>query len=224
MSRSVLVVGGGKVGAHLAEMLQRSGDTLRVVEQSAARVADLEARLGGDSVLLGSGTDAAVLERAGIRTCDVVAVVTGSDETNLVAASLARFEFEVPRVIARVVDPRNAWMYGEDMGVDVALDQANLLANLVAEEMSLGEMTTLLKLRRGQFSLVEERVDPASAVVGATLEDVALPESCIVVGVIRGEELFPGSAGLRLAADDEVLAVVHADHVADLERTLGPSA
>ncbi|RPI23213.1 MAG: TrkA family potassium uptake protein, partial [Actinobacteria bacterium] len=135
-----------------------------------------------------------------------------------------RFEFGVPRVIARVVDPRKAWMYGPDMGVDVALDQADLLAHLVAEEMSLGEMTTLLKLRRGQYSLVEERVDPESGVVGLTVGELKLPNGCVIVAVIRGGSLFPSRGSLQLQGGDEVLAVVHADHLAGLVSMLGSAA
>lgn len=221
MASFVLVVGGGKVGTQLAGLLRAGGHHVRVVEPGADRLADLRARWGDDIAVEGSGSDAAVLERAGIRSCDVAAVVTGADETNLVAASLARFEFGVARVIARVVDPRNAWMYGEDMGVDVALDQADLLAHLVAEEMSLGEVTTLLKLRKGRFSLVEDRVDPSSAAVGRTVADLELPPECVIVGVIRGDGLVPGTGSLRLAAGDEVLAVVHADHLAALAGVLG---
>ena len=221
MASTVLIVGGGKVGGHLAELLAGSGHPVRVIEPSPARVAELAARLGEAVVIAGSGADAAVLEAAGIRSCHVAAVVTGADETNLVAASLARFEFGVPRVIARVVDPRNAWMYGTDMGVDVALDQADLLAHLVAEEMSLGEMTTLLKLRQGQYSLVEEKVAPGSSVVGLTIDEVALPEQCVIVAVIKRGVLFPGRGPVPLEGGDEVLAVVHADRLATFAALLG---
>ena len=93
---------------------------------------------------------------------DVVAAVTSDDEDNLVVSTISRFEFGVRRVIARVNDPDNAWLFTRDMGVDVALNQADLMAKLIAEEMSIGDMVTLLKLRRGQYSLVEVKVAPGS--------------------------------------------------------------
>ena len=99
-----------------------------------------------------------MLEKAQIVHANVLAAVTGSDETNLVITSLARFEFNVPRVIARVNNPKNSWLFNSEMGVDVFLNQAEILAQLVAEEMSLGDMMTLLKLRRGSYSVVEEKV------------------------------------------------------------------
>lgn len=223
MVSTVLVVGGGKVGGHLADLLSEAGHPVHLVEIDGAKAADLRNRLGGRvTVHEGSGSDAAVLEQAGIRSCHVAAVVTGADETNLVAASLARFEFGVPRVIARVIDPRNAWMYGPDLGVDVALDQADLLAHLVAEEMSLGEVTTLLKLRRGQFSLVEEKVHPESPACGHTIAELSFPPGCVVVAVIHGSDLVVGRGDLRLHPADEVLAVVHTDHLAEIASLLGP--
>ncbi len=90
----------------------------------------------------------------------MLAAVTGEDEANLVIATLARFEFNTPRVIARVNNPKNAWLFTGEMGVDVALNQAEIFAHLIAEEMSLGDMMTLLKLRKGEYSVVEEKVHP----------------------------------------------------------------
>ena len=221
MSLAVLIVGGGKVGAHLATLLRDGGHRVRVIEANPVHAADLETRLGAGVVVSGSGTDARVLELAGIRNIDVVAAVTGADETNLVVSSLARFEFGVPRVIARVVDPRNAWMFGEDMGVDVALNQGDLLAHLVAEEMSLGEMTTLLKLRRGRYALVEEAVAPTAAAVGRRVAELELPEQCVIVGIIRDGELLAPHGQVSIEAGDEVLAVVHTDEALILAALLG---
>ena len=101
-----------------------------------------------------------MLEAAGIRQANVVAAVTGADETNLVVTSLARFEFDVPRTIARVNNPKNAWLFTPEMGVDVALNQADLMAHLIAEEMSLGDMMTLLKLRQGSSPWWRKRSTP----------------------------------------------------------------
>jgi len=216
----VLIVGGGEVGAYLASLIATEGRPVTMVEVRPDRVTDLVRRLGLD-VVEGSGTDAVVLERAGIRECDVAAMVTGADEANLVASSLARFEFGVDRVIARVVDPRNAWMYTGDMGVDAALNPADLLAHLVAEEMSLGEMTTLLKLRRGQFSLVEERVEKGAAAVGRRMAELALPDRCVLVAVIRGADLLTPRPELVIEPGDEVMAVVPTDEAARLAELLG---
>jgi trk system potassium uptake protein TrkA len=219
---SVIVIGGGKVGSRLTSVLIEGGHQVTVVEVRDAQAAQLGDSLGGGRVIVGSGTDASILERAGIRGCQVVAAVTGTDETNLVVASLARFEFGVPRVIARIDDPANAWMFDSDMGVDVALNQADLLAHLVAEEMSMGEMTTLLKLRKGQYALVEEKVAPESPVAGMRIEDVRWPVRCQLVGLIREGELMGPDQGLVLQPADELLAVAHSESVPVLAALLGP--
>ena len=90
----------------------------------------------------GDGSLPSVLEAAGVSEANVVAAVTGEDEANLVVCMLARFEYSVPRIIARVNNPKNAWLFTPEMGVDVALNEADMMAHLVAEEMSLGDMMT----------------------------------------------------------------------------------
>jgi trk system potassium uptake protein TrkA len=206
------------VGSHLAALLLEGGHDVTVVEVDQARSDRLDPRA---RLVAGSGTEADVMERAGIRNCDVVAAVTGVDEVNLVSCALARFEFGVHRVIARIVDPAKAWMYTEEMGVDVALDQADLLAHLVAEEMSLGEMTIMLKLRKGQYALVEEKVDPASGVVGQGHPEVEWPDRCRVVAIIRTGELLD-LATARIEAGDEVLALLPSETASSLAGLLGP--
>src|SRR5450756_2317788 len=185
MSMFVLIVGGGKVGSHLASLLMSEGYRVKVVEVRRDHIQSLKDDLPADIIVAGDGTDPDVLESAGIRQANVVAAVTGADETNLVVASLARFEFGVPRTIGRVNNPKNAWLYNPTMGVDVSLSQADLMAHLIAEEMSLGDMMTLMKLMRGQFSLVQEKVHPESAVTNKPISTLKLPDQCVLVAVIR---------------------------------------
>jgi trk system potassium uptake protein len=123
-----------------------------------------------------------------------VAAVTGDDARNLVVCSLARAEFDVPRTIARVVDPAHAWAFGPDLGVDVALDQADLLARLTLEEMSLGEVATLVKLRRGSSPSSRNGWRRDSRAVGRTIGELELPPTGVLLAVLRGEEVLPASA------------------------------
>jgi trk/ktr system potassium uptake protein len=217
----VIVVGGGKVGRRLAGTLVEGGHQVQLVEAKPSEADQLRSEFRVDAVTTGSGTDPAVLDACGVRRANVVAAVTGDDETNLVVTSLARFEFNVTRVIARVNDPRNAWMFTPEMGVDVALNQADLLASLIAEEMSLGDMMTLLKLRKGQYSLIEEKVAPAAAAAGRALAELSLPPQCIIVAVIRKGELLIPNSELVLQPVDEVLALAHRSQLASLALALG---
>lgn len=220
MSMNVIVVGGGRVGGYLASLLQAVGHKVKVIEERPEEKRHLRRELPQGSVVQGNGTDPDVLDAAGIRHASVVAAVTGADETNLVVIGLARFEFNVPRTIARVKDPRNAWMFTPEMGVDVALNQADLLAHLVAEEMSLGDMTTLLKLRKGLFSLVEEKVHPTAMAAGKALRDVKLPDKCVLAAILRKAELIVPHDDLVIQPADEIVALVHTSQVSLLAALL----
>jgi trk system potassium uptake protein len=205
----VLIAGGGKVGRYLATLLTSDGHSVKVIELRDEMLPPLRRELPPASVVPGNATDPELLELAGIRDVNVVAAVTGEDETNLVITSLARFEFRVPRVIGRVNNPRNAWMYTPEMGVDVALNQADIMGRLIAEEMSLGDMMTLVKLRKGLFSVVEEKVHPRSAVLGKALRNVSLPRDSVLIAVIRKGTLILPHGDLVFEPADEVVAVVH---------------
>jgi trk system potassium uptake protein len=219
-----IIVGGGQVGAYLASILLAEKHQIKIIEHLKDRIVVLEQRFPAEILILGSGSDPNVLEAAGIYKANVVAAVTGSDETNLVICSLARLEFTVPRIIARVNNPKNAWLYTPEMGVDVALNQADLIARLIAEEMSLGDMMTLLKLRKGLYSLVEEKVDPDSIANGRALRDLTFPSRCVLAAIIRKGELIVPRGDTVLQTADEVLVVVHSAEKPQLAAILGPMA
>ncbi len=219
----VMIVGGGKVGSYLAELLIADGHRVRVLESRPEVVEKLKHELPEEIIVYGDGADPKVLDAAGIRSANVVAAVTGDDEDNLVVSTLARFEFDVPRIIARVNSPKNVWLFTPQMGVDVALNQADLMARLIAEEMSLGDMMTLMKLRKGQYSLVEEKVHPLATAAGKAVRDLALPAECVVAAIIRKGELIIPRGDTILKSADEVLALVHASQVAQLASLLGPA-
>jgi len=217
----VIIVGGGKVGSHLARLLLAEGHEIKVIDQRPEILALLREELPVDCLLEGEGSSPSVLEAAGIQRAKVLAAVTAEDEANLVITTLARFEFGVPRIIARVNDPKNTWMFSAEMGVDVALDQADILARLIAEEMSLGDMLTLLKLRRGKYSLVEEKLPAGSPLLQAPLRDLALPEKCVITAVMRRGQVIIPHGDLCFEVGDEVLAVVDNASMGKLRELFG---
>jgi trk system potassium uptake protein TrkA len=218
----VIIVGGGNTGSYLAKLLLDRGHTIKVVEERPMVLEKIRAEIPPESIIAGDGSSPQVLESAGVLKANVLAAVTGSDETNLVITSLARFEFNVPRVIARLNNPKNSWLFTSEMGVDVALNQADILARLVAEEMSLGDMMTLLKLRKGEYSLVEEKVHPLSPAANMNLRDLLIPSECVIVAIIRKNQLLIPHGETILQPADEVLALVHASQVEQLAILLGP--
>ena len=207
----VLIVGGGKVGTYLAERLLREKHDVRLIELREEEKDRILLDIPAENVYFGSGTDPDVLETAGIRKANVVAAVTGSDETNLVVTTLARYEFLIPRIIARVNHPKNAWLFTKEMGVDVAINQADLLAALIVEEMSMGDMMTMQVLRKGKFRLVEDKIAPNSFADGKRLSELRLPDQCNVVTVMRDGNLLALKSDPVLQTADEILAIVQED-------------
>jgi trk system potassium uptake protein TrkA len=219
---NVIIVGGGQVGSYLADLLLKEGHKITVVEERAKQLALLKSEMPEGTIVAGGFTDPVVLENAGIAKADVVVAVTAKDEDNLVISTLAKFEFGVPRVIARVNNPKNSWVFTPEMGIDVGLNEADLMAHMVAEEMSLGDMMTIMKLNKGTHSLVQEKVHPKSAVVGKSLRDLNLPVECVIFGVIRHSDLVIPRGDTVLEANDEILAVSHVSQVNALAALLAP--
>ncbi len=217
----VLIVGGGQAGSHLAEILLNQGHKVRVLDHRPDVLSRLQRELPTEAIFAGDGTDPLELEAAGIREADVLAAVLPDDEANLVVTSLARFHFEIRRTIARVNSPRNAWLFTPEMGVDVALDNADLMAKLIAEEMSLGDMMVMLKLRRGAYTLVEEKLPPHSPAVGVMIKDLPLPPEVVIAAIFREGHVIIPRGITTLEAGDEVLVVVNDASAQSVAQLLG---
>lgn len=203
----VIIIGGGNVGAYIAKLLLDNNCSVRVIENRENVLSKLMKEVPEDIVVYGSGTDPNVLEACGIREIDVVVAVTGADETNLVASTIAKFEFEVPRVIARVNNPQNAWLFNSSMGVDVGINQADLMAHLVVEEMDVKNVLTLMKLNRGDYSIVQVKVDDESEAVNKTLKDLVIPTNAVLISIFRGKEVMIPRGDTVINSGDIILAL-----------------
>lgn len=219
----VIIVGGGRTGAQLASLLVQQDHKVHLVEQRPEVLGRIHHELPTEVIYQGDPTDPGVLESAGIREAQVLAACTTSDADNLVVCHLARQRYGISRTIARINNPRSAWFFDEKFDVDVALNQADLMAKLIAEEMSLGDMMTLLRLRKGAVSLVEEKIAAGAAADGALVRDLKLPEDCTLAAVIRKEDVIAVRGDTRLKAGDEVLAVVATEQKPALAAVLGHS-
>lgn len=207
----VVIAGGGRTGAHLAKMLININHRVCVIDHRKDVLARLHRELPTEVILDGNPLDVVVLEEAGLREADVFAAITAVDSENLTLCYLARERFQVDRTIARVNNPRNAWLFNERFKVDVALNQADILSGLIAEEMSMGDMMTLLKIRRGNYSLVEEKIPHNAMAVGMAIQDLNLPMNCVIAGIIRNGKLVIPRGPTTLFAEDEVLAIADVD-------------
>lgn len=207
----IIVVGGGHVGSYIAHLLATDGHTVRVVEHREEVFAKLQKELPQETLVFGSGTNPEVLEAAGVETADVVASITGKDEINLVVSLLAKEEYGVPRVVARVNNPKNSWLFSPAMGVDVGINQADLAAHFIVEEMDMKQMFTLMKLGRGDYSIVRAKVMPGSLAAGRPVRELSLPKKAVLIAVTRGDSIVIPRGETELFEGDDILALTDAE-------------
>jgi trk system potassium uptake protein TrkA len=217
----VLIAGGGLTAAHLATLLVQQNHQVRLIEHRREVLTSLHRELLTEVIYEGVPTDPQVLEQAGIRDADVLAACTSNDVENLVLCFFGRTRYHVPRTIARINNPRNAWLFDQKFHVDVALNQADILATLIEEEMSLGDMMILLRLRRGRYSLVQEKVHELAPAVGVALKDLHLPPNSVIAAILRQNEMLIPRGITQFQAGDEVLAIVDREAAEELARLFG---
>lgn len=217
---NVIIVGGGKTGVYVANLLLANHCRVKVMESRRSVLDKLKDELPMDCIFEGSGTDPNMMEAAGINTADVLVCATGADETNLVASTIGKFEFSVARIIARVNNPHNAWMFNEGMGVDVSINQADLMGHIILEGIDLRDMTTLLKLERGNASIVQIHVSETSSANGKRIKDLGIPNSAIIIAAMRGEENIIAKGDTLIKAGDDLLAMADETTQAKLNKIL----
>jgi trk system potassium uptake protein TrkA len=204
----VVVTGAGNVGRHMANDLRRRGHEVTVIDQDPAVVERaLKEAAAGVDVLLGDACEPWVLDKADLATCDVLVAATGDDEDNLVTSLLAKQEYGVPRVVARVNHPKNEWLFTAQWGVDVPMSPPHILTALVEEAVTSGDLVRLLKLEGGQVTLVEVTIDESSPMAGRPLYELRLPQDSAVVAVLRGGHVVIPQPETQLVAGDEVMAI-----------------
>jgi trk system potassium uptake protein TrkA len=218
----VIIAGGGRTGAQLARILVTQSHKVHLIEHRKEVLARIHRELPTEVVYEGNPIEPWVLEQAGIREADVLAACTQSDEVNLTLCYFARCRYQVPRTIARINNPHNAWLFDEKFHVDVAVNQAEIMAAIIEEEMSLGDMLTLLKLRRGHYSLVEEKILPGAKVIGIPIKDLKLPEHCVIAAIIRNGEVIVPRGVTAIEPGDEILAVIDHEGAKQLAELLSP--
>ncbi|MCU1356793.1 MAG: transport system, NAD-binding component [Acidimicrobiales bacterium] len=218
----VVIAGAGSVGTFIAEDLAKAGHEVVIVEVDAARV-ESAARNGEATAAEWVAADACEVSefaRAGVDRADVVAAVTGDDEDNLVISLLAKQEFGVPRVVARVNNPRNEWMFNEMWGIDVSVSTPHLLSALVEEAVSVGSLVRLLSFEGGRARLSEATLTDESPSAGRDIAELGLPRDSTVVAIIRDSHVIVPRGDTVLRAGDEVLVLSTPEAEDDVVSTL----
>ena len=212
----VLIAGAGRLGRQAAHLLSATGHQVTVID-AEQRALD---KLDGEPVfrtVRGDACEPDILERAGALNADLMVAATGEDEDNLVISLLAKRQFAVPRVLARVNDRDDDWLFDQRWGVDVALPAEGPMVALIEEATGAVQTVGLLRLAAAGVALIETRIRPESAAAGRVLADVPLPPSTVVAAVVRDGEPTVPHPGHRLEPDDVLLVVTHTASEEDIE-------
>jgi trk system potassium uptake protein TrkA len=197
------IAGAGAIGRSVALELLAYGHKVLLIENT---VRHYEPQTVPDADwLLADACELVSLEEAGIQLCDVVIAATGDDKVNLTASLLAKTEFGVSRVVARVNDARNEWLFSEAWGVDVAVSAPRALVAAIEGAIDIGHLVRLMELRQGQVSLAKLRLPSDDPMVGKRVRDIALPENTALAIVIRDSGVILPQPDDLLKADDEML-------------------
>ncbi|TWP48988.1 TrkA family potassium uptake protein [Lentzea tibetensis] len=215
----IAIAGAGAVGRSIAQELVSDGHQVMLIERDRAHfdpgAVEQAEWVQADACELSS------LEDAGMQLCDVVIAATGDDKVNLVVSLLAKTEFAVRRVVARVNDPTNEWLFTESWGVDVAVSTPRILAAMVEEAVTVGDVVRLLTLRQGQANLVEITLDDKTSVAGQPVSSLRLPRDAALVTILRGGRVIVPQPDDTLEGGDELLFVATAAVELEIRTALG---
>ncbi|MBA2416195.1 MAG: TrkA family potassium uptake protein [Geodermatophilaceae bacterium] len=214
----VAIAGAGAVGTSIAQELIEYGHQLLLIDRESRAIR--EDTLPEADWVQADACEVASLEEAALHTCDVVIAATGDDKVNLVVSLLAKTEFGVNRVVARVNDPRNEWLFNESWGVDVAVSSPRVLAALVEEAVTVGDLIRLMTFRQGKSNLVEITLADDSPWAGRPVRDVVLPHDVALVTILRGPRVIVPSPDDPLEVGDELLFVATQDVEEELRQLM----
>lgn len=215
----VAIAGAGKVGRSIARELIASGHEVLLLDKNAGKATQGAAT--GAAILVVDACEISSLDDAGLQGCQVVVAATGDDKVNLVISLIAKTEYGVPRVVARVNHPKNEWLFDESWGVDVAVSTPRMLSALVEEAVTVGDLVRLMTFRQGNANLVELTLAAESRVVGLRVDEVDWPTDTALVAIIREGRVIAPTPDDTLETGDELLFVSAQDQEEQLENLLG---
>ena len=216
----IAIAGAGNVGTYIAEDLHQAGHEILLLEQDFDLVARTRPLIPDITWFVGDACEVSSLQEAGLEDVDVMVAATGDDEDNLVISLLAKQEFAVPRVVARVNHPKNHWLFNETWGVDVSVSTPHLLTALVEEAVSVGSLVRLLNFEGGEAGLVEVTLAEDSPAVGQALVDLGLPRDASIVAIVRHRHVVVPRGDTVFQQDDEVLVLITPDSEDSVKQAL----
>jgi trk system potassium uptake protein TrkA len=215
----VAIAGAGNVGLYIANDLRGAGHEVLLIEQQP-EVRERSEAVEGVEWHIADACEVSSLRDAGLERCDVVVAATGDDEDNLVVSLLAKQEFAVPRVIARVNHPQNEWLFNENWGVDLSVSTPQLITALVEEAVTVGRLVRILQFEGGRARLVEATLADDSPVIDQSIAEVDVPRNATIVAIVRAEHVVMPRGDTVFEAGDEVLAMVTPESEEEVRRIL----
>jgi trk system potassium uptake protein TrkA len=219
----VIIVGGGQVGYYLTKTLLSEEHEVLLIEKDVARAAALKAELGDDIVKQGDGSEMRVLQEIGLNRTDVIVATTGADEDNLVVCQMAKKKFNVPKTIARVNDPRNEELF-QRLGIDITVSSTTLIHRSIAQEIGADSILPLAVLKKSNVEIVQATLTETSTVANKYIRDLTLPQNCVIILVIREEQVILPYGGTLLLPNDLVIVLVSMEGEQELRNTLKGNA
>jgi trk system potassium uptake protein TrkA len=214
----VAIAGAGAVGTSIAKELIENGHEVLLIDKDPKAIKVYE--VAGAEWLLADACEIAALDDASLERCNVVIAATGDDKVNLVTSLLAKTEYGVPRVVARINLPANEWLFNESWGVDVAVSTPRLLSALVEEAVSVGDLVRLMTFRQSDASLVELTIPADAQLAGQRVGSIEWPADTALVAILRDGRVIVPSSDDPLECGDELLFVTNQDVEAELGRLL----
>lgn len=217
----VTIAGAGNVGRSIALELSEHGHDVLLLERQEHKVRPElvpQARW-----VLADACELSSLEDAGIAGCDVLVAATADDKVNLVVALLAKTEFAVGRVVARVNRAENEWLFTPDWGVDVAVSKPRLMVALIEEALTVGELVRLMSFRQGEANLVSITLTEQTSHVGGPVRELTLPRDVALVAIVRGKRVLTPTPDDPLEANDELMFLCHASAEPQIQATFSPT-
>jgi trk system potassium uptake protein TrkA len=216
----IVINGGGKVASYLARTLIERGHAVALIEKREVVAAKLASELPKRPlIILGDGCDVSYQEDAGVGHADVFAAVTGDDDDNLVSCQLAKTAFGVPRCVARVNNPKNQHIFNA-LGIE-AISSTSIIARMIEEETTIGDIRTLASLRKGNMAVVEIELPTDRCVVcDVAVKDLKLPVDCVLFAIVRGEDVITVHGDTTMQPGDVVVAITNVEHEPALKKAL----
>ena len=201
----IIIVGGGNIGYFLAKRLFQDKHNVVLIDKDKDRAETIAKELD-ILVIKGDGCEPQILEQAGISKADVLAAVTGDDEDNFIICQLAKERFNISRTVGRINDPKNEHTFSE-LGIDVPINSSAIIAKIIEEEVSFSDFVNLLSFKRGKLSIVRVDLLKSSPVINKQLQDISLPESSVLVSIIRGNKVVVPKGDTVLLPRDDIIAL-----------------